>query len=227
MDEDDMTRDGLPRFLDREPGEEYAEEQNAQSAEAAAAATRRTMGLLIAGGLSGTLIVALVVAALVSGGNTDASDQKASATQSALPPVVPEESVSPEATTDPSPSLESSSSSPSPSKKPTPSKTTSGPKGTVTSISLTLDPPGYAGDCKNDQSRQVTATLRIRVSQSGAAVTYTVDGERFTGTAQGTTYTRRWTFSVPETNGSRKVSVAVSAPSTTSASTTFVVRCNK
>ncbi|GGM62957.1 hypothetical protein ACFFX1_42580 [Dactylosporangium sucinum] len=224
MDEDDMTRDGLPRFLDREPGEEYAEE-DPQSAEAAAAATRRTMGLLIAGGLSGTLIIALVVAALVSGGNTDASDQQAAATQSALPPVVPEASPSPEATTEATPSVEASSASPSPTKKPTATKTTTPPKGSVTSVSLGFDPPGYAGRCVDGEDKQVTATLRIRVSQAGTSVAYTVDGERFTGTAQGTTYTRTWTFSVPQENGSKKVSVAVTSPSSASDSATFVVRC--
>ncbi|GAA2618484.1 hypothetical protein GCM10010399_56910 [Dactylosporangium fulvum] len=69
------------------------------------------------------------------------------------------------------------------------------------------------------------ATVTIRVGRPGTRVAYSVDGREFTGTAQGTSYSRDVKVQVPRRSGSHTVSLNVSAPSAASGSATFVVKC--
>ncbi|HTJ34200.1 MAG TPA: hypothetical protein VL738_13310 [Dactylosporangium sp.] len=97
MNDDDVTRDGLPRFIYGEYTGEMplpARPEPEEDDEAPAKMDRQTMILLGSGGLALLLIIGLVIAALSTGG---ADDTPAAANQESANPSA---SVAPPASTD-------------------------------------------------------------------------------------------------------------------------------
>ncbi|GAA0742259.1 hypothetical protein Drose_28500 [Dactylosporangium roseum] len=218
MDDDDVTRDGLPRFLD-------LEHDDTDSSAAEPEPQRSPTVLLASGGVALLLVIGLVVAALLSGGEEPARSPSPAARR-ATGPVVPTVSAPPSPEASPTPSPSPGSARPSRTRNsPTPTRTASTtPPATTTSASVRLSPASYEGPCLFGSESPV-ATVTIRVSRPGTRVAYSVGGREFTGTAQGTTYSRDVKVQIPRRSGSHTVALNVSAPSTASGSATFVVKC--
>jgi hypothetical protein len=188
--------------------------------------TRRGMIFLAGAGLTVVLIVGVALAALTTGGDDERARSPTVVRDTPLP-VVPEDPVTtlgPPATAVRTTATAQPSASRTSARPSSPPPTTPGPP-RVLSVSVTADPDEFAS-CRGTLTTRIT--VRMTLSRPGLAVRYTIN-EALTvhETATGTSFTYTTQATVAENRGEHQVRIAVSQPSTASATTVILVDCGR
>jgi hypothetical protein len=183
------------------------------------------MALLAGAGLAVVLIVGVALAVLSTGG--DERPRPPTAVRDTPLPVVPEDPVTtlgPPATAVRTTATAQPSASRTSARPSSPPPTTPGPP-RVLSVSVTADPDEFAS-CRGTLTTRIT--VRMTLSRPGLTVRYTINETLSVhDTATGTTFTGTTQATVAENRGEHQVRIAVSQPSTASATTVILVDCGR
>ncbi|MEU7868663.1 hypothetical protein [Dactylosporangium sp. NPDC049140] len=186
--------------------------------------SRRGVVLLAGGGIAVVLAVGIALVALATGDGP--RPRPPAAVHDTPQPVVPEDSVTlgPPATAQRTtvserPSATRSSARPTSAAPTTPS----GPR--VVTVSVSADPGSFTA-CRGTLVTKIT--VRMTLSQPGLPVRYTInESTTVRRTASGTSFSETTQATVGRTDGVHQVRIAVTEPSTASATTTIEVDCGK
>ncbi|WP_433608806.1 hypothetical protein ACQP2P_36535 [Dactylosporangium sp. CA-139114] len=184
--------------------------------------SRRAVALLAGGGLAAVLVVGVALVALTTGDGD--RPRPPAAVRDTPQPVVPEDpaTIGPAAT-----ALRTTASArPSATKTRPASAAPTSPAGPrVLTVTVTADPDRFT-TCRGTLVTKLT--VRMTLSEPGLQVQYTInETSPVRRTASGTTFSETTRATVGQSQGGHQVRVAVSKPSTASATTVIEVDCGR